>query len=53
MFQLFAQRRVRQPIRENLSLADMGEFPYIEWLTRLYKTRAEEEGTWRPYVQVC
>ena len=30
----------------------MGDFPYIEWLTRLYKTKAEEEDSWRPYVQV-
>ena len=36
----------------------MGEFPYMEWLTRTYKTNAEDtakvekSGKWRQYLQV-
>ena len=30
----------------------MRDFPYIDWLTREYKKRAEESGYWRDYLQV-
>ncbi|XP_067941059.1 tetratricopeptide repeat protein 28-like [Watersipora subatra] len=29
----------------------MSEFPYVEWLARNYKSKGEESGSWRDYVQ--
>ena len=31
---------------------EMGDFPYLEWLTRQYKKRAGESGQWRQCLQV-
>ena len=30
----------------------MGDFPYLNWLTREYKKRAEESGHWTDYLKV-
>ena len=30
----------------------MGDFPYIDWLTREYKKKAEESGHWTDYLKV-
>ena len=31
----------------------MGDFPYIDWLTREYKKKAETSGDWTDYLRVC
>ena len=30
----------------------MGDFPYLDWLTKEYKKRAEESGHWTDYLKV-
>ena len=30
----------------------MGDFPYMDWLTREYKKRAETSGDWTDYLKV-
>ena len=30
----------------------MGDFPYVEWLARLYKKVGEFSGSWTDYVKV-
>ena len=30
----------------------MGDFPYIEWLARLYKKVGEFSGSWTDYIKV-
>ena len=31
----------------------MGDFPYVQWLARLYKKNAESSGLWTDYLKVC
>ena len=30
----------------------MGDFPYVEWLARLYKKVGEFSGSWTDYIKV-
>ena len=30
----------------------MGDFPYLDWLTREYKRRADKSGHWTDYLKV-
>ena len=35
-----------------IPFTEMGDFPYIDWLTLEYKKKAEQSGHWTDYLKV-
>ena len=41
-----------QSIAKTIPATEMGDFPFIDWLTIEYKKKAEQSGHWTDYLKV-